>query len=79
MGRRFQSSEQAPNRNRLRWLGRVFHVSTEHLPRCTMFFEEGNGWKMVRGGQWMRLVKTVIALTSGLAHADAVRLPGRAS
>lgn len=48
-GPRVQLLEQALNMNKLRWLGHILPMFTEPLPRCTVFSEARNGWKMGLG------------------------------
>lgn len=55
----------------------LLHISTEHwLPCCTLIFEAGNGWEMVRGDQSMTWVVSMRTLTSELTRIDAAKLPG---
>lgn len=48
LGSRFLSLKQAPNYNRLGYLGHALHGPTERLLLCTMFFEVGNDRKVSR-------------------------------
>lgn len=41
-----------------------------------LFFETDNGRRIIRGGQPMKWVKSMEALTSGLARVGAIRLTG---
>lgn len=50
LGPRVQPLERVLNQNRLRWLEHVFRMHTHRLPRHTLFFDAGKGWKMVRRG-----------------------------
>lgn len=42
LNRRIQSSEQALDQNRSGWLGPLMPVSNVRMPRCRLFYEEGN-------------------------------------
>lgn len=61
------------NPSRLRWSRHVLRMRTERSPRCTLFFEEANGWRMVCGDQSIVLKKIVRTVTSGMTHLAPVR------
>lgn len=44
-------------------------------PICPPYLVAGYGWRMAQGGKLMKRVKSTKALTSGLAHVGAIRLP----
>lgn len=46
------------------------------MSRDLLFFEAGSDWKMVRSGQSMTCVNSMINVTSGLARLIKVRHTG---
>lgn len=74
-GPKVQYFEQTLNRNRLIGLRHALHRFTELFIRFTLSFETGIDWRMIRGGQSIKWVKSAKVLTSGRAHVGSVRLP----
>ena len=62
--------------HRLRWLGHVLRMPPHRLPRRALFALPSPNWKKPRGGQAMTWRREVKRLTSSLASAGSVRLPG---
>lgn len=68
MDPKVQSLGQAPNKDRLKWLGHILRMPTERLSPCTLFSEAVIGRRIGRGGQLAIWEKGMKTSTSGLAH-----------
>ncbi|CAH8613929.1 unnamed protein product [Schistosoma guineensis] len=62
--------------HRLRWLGHVLRMSSQRIPRRTLFVDAGTDWKKRRGGQSMTWCRGMKKSFKGLAFVDPSRLPG---
>lgn len=60
---------------RLICLSHVLRVFAERLPRCTLFSDADDGWKLVKGCQSVALYNAIKAATNVKTHVTAVRPP----
>lgn len=57
------------NQNGLEWSGHASYISTERLPRCTLFKKEVNCWWLID-----HMTKSMKTLTSKLARVGKAML-----
>ena len=76
LGPRNMSVIEQLHHHRLRWLGRVLHMSEDRLPRRALFAEPKSSWKRPSGGQHMTWQRNMKCLTEGLSRVGNVRLAG---
>ncbi|VDO58815.1 unnamed protein product [Schistosoma margrebowiei] len=61
----------------LQWVGNSPQMSSQRIPRQTLFADAGTGWKKRGGGQYMTRCHCMKESYTGIASVGPSRLPGR--
>ena len=70
------SPDQLVNMHRLDWLGHVFHMLVNRMPRCVLLTEIPWEWKRVCGGLCVSCIRKMKVMVVGLNHSDQCCLSG---